>query len=71
MAKNKYNKQCSFCEAKANYIDYKNIKALRPYISKYAKIVPRYYSGVCLRHQKMAAQAVKRSRLMALIPYIK
>lgn len=71
MAKNKYNKTCSFCDDKIEYIDYKNIKTLNAYITKYAKIVPRYYSGVCLKHQKMLARAVKRAREMALLPYVK
>lgn len=71
MPRNKYNKPCSFCEEKVRYIDYKNIKALNPYVTKYAKIVPRYYSGVCLRHQKMLARSIKRAREMALLPYVK
>ena len=71
MAKNKYNKSCIFCEDGVAYVDYKNLKALHPYTTKYSKIVPKYYSGVCLRHQKMLAKAIKRSRFMALIPYVK
>lgn len=71
MAKNKYNKPCIFCVDGADYVDYKNLKALRPYITKYAKIVPKYYSGVCLRHQKMVATAIKRARFMALTPYVR
>ncbi len=71
MAKNKYNKPCTLCVDGANYVDYKNLKALRPYITKYAKIVPKYYSGVCLRHQKMVATAIKRARFMALTPYVR
>ena len=71
MAKNKYNKQCPFCEEGTNYIDYKNLKVIYPFLTKYAKIVPKYYSGVCLRHQKMLSRAIKRARFMALIPYVK
>ncbi|MFC1811041.1 30S ribosomal protein S18 [Patescibacteria group bacterium] len=71
MVKNKYNKPCKFCEDKEKYIDYKNLKALRPYQTKYSKIVPKYYSGACLRHQKMLAKAIKRARFMALTPYIR
>lgn len=71
MAKNKYNKPCRFCEEKAKYIDYKNLKAFHLFITKYGKIVPKYYSGACLRHQKMLSTAIKRSRFMALIPYVK
>lgn len=71
MAKNKYNKICPICEEHSQYVDYKNLKVLTPYITKYAKIVPKYYSGVCLRHQKMLATAIKRARYMALLPFVK
>lgn len=71
MAKNKYNKPCAFCETKDSYIDYKNLKVLHTYITKYSKIVPRYYSGTCLRHQKMVARAIKRARFMALSAFVK
>ena len=71
MAKNKYNKQCPLCEEGTQYVDYKNLKVLHPFITKYAKIVPKYYSGACLRHQKMLARAIKRARFMALLPFVK
>ena len=68
---NKYGKPCTFCKENAKYVDYKNIKVLNKFITKYAKIVPRYYSGVCLKHQKQLSRAVKRARVMALIPFVK
>jgi small subunit ribosomal protein S18 len=71
MAKNKYNKPCQFCTDEISYVDYKNLKVLHSFITKYAKIVPRYYSGNCLRHQKMIARAIKRARFMALSPFVK
>jgi len=71
MAKNKYNKQCQFCEEDSTFVDYKNIKLLHPFITKYSKIVPRYYSGICLRHQKMVARAIKRARFMALSAFVR
>ncbi len=69
MAKNKYNKPCRFCVDKTRYIDYKNLPLLKKFISKYAKIVPRYYTGVCLKHQKSLALAVKNARMVALMPF--
>lgn len=69
MAKNKYNKPCPFKEAGITYIDYKNVKLLRPYISQHGRIVPRYYTGVSLKYQKLLAVAIKRARNMALIPF--
>ena len=52
-------------------IDYKNIDLLKKYITKFGKIVPSYYSGVCLKNQKKLSQAIKRARIMALIPFVK
>jgi small subunit ribosomal protein S18 len=71
MAKNKYNKPCQFCIEKTAYIDYKNIRLLRKFISKYAKIIPRYYTGVCLTHQKSLANAIKNARFVALLSFVR
>jgi small subunit ribosomal protein S18 len=69
MPKNKYNKPCPFKAEGITYIDYKNITLLRKYISKYGKIVPRYYTGVSLKYQKELAKAIKRARNIALLPF--
>jgi small subunit ribosomal protein S18 len=71
MAKNKYNKPCPFETQGINYIDYKNIGLLNDFVSQYNKIVPRYYTGVCLKHQKALARAIKRARFMGLLPFVK
>ncbi len=55
--------------AEPQYVDYKNIKYLKKFISKYGKIVPRYYTGVSLKHQKQLSKAIKNARRMALVPY--
>jgi small subunit ribosomal protein S18 len=52
-------------------IDYKNVELLKKYITKFGKIVPRYYSGVTLKNQKRLAKAIKRARIMALLPFVK
>lgn len=52
------------------HIDYKDTAFLRQYITKFNKIVPRYYSGVSLKNQRKLAQAIKRARYMALLPYV-
>lgn len=62
-------KSCQFCIEKRDVIDYKNLTLLYPYINYFAKIKKRYYSGVCLRHQKSLACAIKRARFMALLPF--
>ncbi len=71
MAKNKYNKPCPFTKANINYIDYKDTELLKKYVSKYGKIVPRYYTGVNLKYQKMLAKAVKRARFMSLLKFVR
>lgn len=59
------------CPLEGQNIDYKNVELLKKYITKFGKIVPRYYSGVCLKNQKKLAKAIKRARIMALIPFVK
>ena len=69
MAKNKYNKHCPFKIEGTTYIDYKDVRIIRRYLSQYGKIVPRYYTGVSLKYQKSLSKAIKRARQMALLPY--
>ena len=65
------NKQCPFCKGKISHIDYKNLKILNNFVTRFNKILPRYYSGVCLKHQKLLANAIKKARIMCLIPFTK
>ena len=51
-------------------IDYKDVARLRKYISERAKILPRRISGTCAKHQRQLTIAIKRSRHVALLPYI-
>ncbi len=69
--KNLFEKEkfCHFCVTNAKEIDYKNSEGLRRFTSSYGKIVPRRKSGVCAKHQRQLAQAIKRARFMALMPY--
>ena len=59
------------CPLEGQNIDYKNVELLKKYITKFGKIVPRYYSGTSLKNQKKLAKAIKRARIMALIPFVK
>jgi len=63
-------RNCFFCKEKVAQIDYKNINQLRRYISERGKIRSRRITGACRRHQVQVAQAVKRAREMALLPYV-
>lgn len=63
-------KQCYFCRMNSKTIDYKDTETLRRYLSSFGKIVSRKRSGVCQWHQRKLANAIKRARFMALLPYL-
>jgi small subunit ribosomal protein S18 len=63
-------KVCKFCEAKVDYVDYKDEKLLRRFLTDRGKIIPRRMSGVCERHQRMLNTAIKRARQIALLPFV-
>ena len=62
-------KVCIFCVDKVNEIDYKDVKKLKKFVSESGKIAPRRTSGVCAKHQRALAVAIKRARIMALLPF--
>lgn len=62
-------KVCRFCADKKLTIDYKDGKALTAFTSERGKIIPRRISGACAHHQREITNAIKRARLLALIPY--
>jgi small subunit ribosomal protein S18 len=63
-------RECRFCKEKVDYIDYKDVNRLNSYIPERGKIMPRRLSGVCQPHQRMLASAIKRARIIALLPYV-
>ncbi len=63
-------KVCGFCVDKLEHIDYKDTARLRKYITERGKIMPRRMSGVCAKHQRELAIAIKRARIVALLPYV-
>jgi small subunit ribosomal protein S18 len=63
-------KYCHFCVNNLDNIDYKNANLLRRFTSSYGKIVSRKRSGVCAFHQRKLSQAIKRARIMALLPFV-
>ena len=62
-------KVCAFCVEKAEEIDYKDVAKLKRYITEKGKIIPRRTSGMCAEHQRALAVAIKRARVMALLPF--
>jgi small subunit ribosomal protein S18 len=65
----KKRRQCNFCADKIEYIDYKEAPRLRRYITERGKILPRRITGNCAHHQRQLTAAIKRARVMALLPY--
>ncbi len=62
-------KFCKFCDEKIAFIDYKDVRLLQGFIPERAKIFPRRISGTCATHQRKLMQAIKRARVLALIPF--
>lgn len=60
---------CRFCKDPEMKIDYKDGRALNPFVSDRGKIVPRRMTSVCASHQRLIATAVKRARILALLPF--
>jgi small subunit ribosomal protein S18 len=65
------SKKCAFCEHTAKYIDYKDYPAIKPFMDYFGNIRNKYYTGNCLKHQKMLKTAVERARFMGMIAYRK
>jgi small subunit ribosomal protein S18 len=63
-------KECKFCQEKAKFINYKDDKKLRHFMTERGKIVPRRISGNCAKHQRMLTDAIKQARHLALLPFI-
>ncbi|MCC8047780.1 MAG: 30S ribosomal protein S18 [Oscillospiraceae bacterium] len=63
-------KVCQFCVDKCTYVDYKDTARLRRYLSERGKILPRRATGTCAMHQRQLSLAIKRSRQIALLPYV-
>jgi small subunit ribosomal protein S18 len=61
---------CKFCVEKIDYINYKDVRLIAPFIPERGKIQPRRISGVCALHQRALQTAIKRARQIALVPYV-
>ena len=62
-------KDCHFCVDKIEHVDYKEIEKLKKYITERGKIVPRRVTGTCAKHQRQITRAIKRARIIALLPF--
>ena len=62
-------KACRFCTEKDANVDYRDGSSLKYFISERGKIVPRRISGNCAKHQRVVAEAVKRARVLSILPF--
>lgn len=65
----KRRKVCAFCADRVGYVDYKDVARLRKFVTDRGKIVPRRASGNCAKHQRQLTTAIKRARIVALLPF--
>jgi len=63
-------KFCKFCAEKVVFIDHKDIKTLRAYLTERGKIIPARVTGNCAKHQRELTTAIKRARNIALLPFV-
>lgn len=61
---------CRFCEKKIDKVSYKEVDLLKNFITDRGKIIPRRISGTCARHQRQLTTAIKRARVLALLPFV-
>jgi small subunit ribosomal protein S18 len=66
----KKKKYCRFKKAGIKYVDYKDPEFLKRFLNEQGKILPRRLTGTSQKFQKKVAQAVKRARHLALLPYV-
>ena len=62
-------KVCAFCQEKVEVIDYKDVNRLKKYITEGGKILPRRMTGTCAMHQRELSNAIKKVRIVALLPF--
>ena len=63
-------KYCRFKKAGIKYVDYKDAEFLKKFLNEQGKILPRRITGTSLKFQRKVAQAIKRARHIALLPYV-
>ncbi|MBQ0076062.1 MAG: 30S ribosomal protein S18 [Paludibacteraceae bacterium] len=66
----KKKKYCRFLKSGIRYIDYKDPEFLKKFLNEQGKILPRRITGTSLKYQRKVAQAVKKARHLALLPYV-
>jgi len=63
-------RHCHYC-ANNNPVDWQDVQTLQRFFSHYARIVSRRRTGLCAKHQRAVAKAIKQARIMSLMPFVK
>ena len=66
-----FKKPCILCDKGIYHVDYKDVELLKEFIANNGRILPRRITGLCAKHQKMVTNAIKRARIVALMPFVK
>lgn len=64
-------KQCFFCSQNTQVIDFREVETLKRFVSSQGKIIDPRHTGICAKHQRRIAQAIKRARVMGLLPFVR
>jgi len=64
-------RQCAFCSQNIKEIDYREVELLTRFTSSQAKIIDPRHTGVCARHQRRLARAIKHARIVGLLPFVR
>ncbi len=64
------SKQCYFSQNNIQHIDYKEVEMLKKFLNPHSRLLARKRTGVTAKNQRKLANAIKRSRFMALLPYV-
>ena len=70
MKSKRTDRPCYYCANNIVDVDYKDIQILRRFVSSYMKIAPRRRSGLCAKHQRKVARAIKQSRIAGLMAFV-
>lgn len=62
---------CPLCQQGILHVDYKDVELLNHYVANNGRILPRRITGLCQKHQRMVTNAIKRARIVALMPFVK
>lgn len=66
-----FKKTCILCAKGIDHVDYKDVELLNSFVANNGRILPRRITGLCAKHQKMITNAIKRARIVALMPFVK